>query len=349
MRSLDEVLEVLAVPGVDHDDVGDYLAGALEARRRRIRHGIVGTLAAAVVLITGFAVVSKDSSHGDDVVADRMPSEERETTTSSSTTPTDTAVVAAETSTSVAVSTTLPHVTTTTLRPGGNVSLGGPPIGPLLPAPVTSTSTTVSDQPPSAAVVALNTQPVVGEVAMFRIAWSDPDLPAGTEPSISLQTGDPAVVTPASATATGACSPGEARTGIVDRGTRFSRAGTYAVSVLVSACGQTALATTTVTVGEPAAGRSVVITSASSALNPEQGSLAYSEDPADPSSWVAVPPRDPTLDLWHDGYPATVIVLDPTLAATMRLQFGSCSLEAPFDLGTVAPGATARIHVPGTC
>ena len=347
MRSLDEVLEVLAVPGVDHDDVCDYLAGALEARRRRIRHSIVGALAAAAVLIAGFAVVSRDSSHGDDVVADRMPSEERETTTSSSTTPIDTAVVAAETSTSVAVSTSLPYVTTT-IRPGGNVSLGGPPIAPL-PAPVTSTTTTMADQPPQAAIIALSTQPVVGDVATFRIAWSDPDLPAGTEPSVYLQTGDPAVVTPASATATGACSPGEARTGVVDRATRFSRAGTYTVSVLVSACGQTALATTTVTVGEPAAGRSVVITSASSELKPEQGSLAYSETPGDPSSWVAVPPRDPTLDLWHDGYPATVIVLDPTMAATMRLQFGSCSLEAPFDLSTVAPGATARIHVPGTC
>jgi hypothetical protein len=195
----------------------------------------------------------------------------------------------------------------------------------------------------------VNTDPTVGEPATFRVVWSDPDLPAEVQPSIVLQPGDPAVAGTNVAGESASCVGGQPRSGTVDAATRYTRAGTYTVSAVVSACGRSMVATTSVTVKAPATGRAVVVTTADPSMHPESANVAFSSDPGDPAGWLPFPPRDPSLRLFHDGYPATVVVLDPTSVGTMRLQFGSTSLCGPVDLTAVPADVTARVNVTAAC
>jgi hypothetical protein len=343
MRTLQEVLDALAVPGADHDAVVDYLAGSLKVRRRH-RTVMAATAAAAVMIVGGVALAATDRSPDDEIVADRKASEPRRSTTTSS--PPDPAGVAAQTSTSVATTTSLPFVPTTTTIELPRVPSNAP--APFA-VPPTTTTTTVADRPLTATLELVNTTPTVGEPATFRVVWSDPDLPADIQPSVVLQPGDPAVAGTNVAVESASCVGGQPRSGTVDAATRYTRAGTYTVSAVVSACGQSMVATTSVMVKPPATGRAVVVTTADPSMHPESANVAFSSDPGDPAGWLPFPPRDPSLRLFHDGYPATVVVLDPTSVGTMRLQFGSTSLCGPVDLTVVPADVTARVSVTTAC
>jgi hypothetical protein len=142
---------------------------------------------------------------------------------------------------------------------------------------------------------------------------------------------------------------GVPRSGTLDTSTRYSRAGSYTVTAVVSACGRSQVVSTTVTVRAPATGRAVVLTTSDPAVHPESANVAFNTDPSDPSGWLPFPPRDPSLRLYHDGSPATVVVLDPSSAGTVRLQFGSSSLCGPVDLSQVQQDVTARVTVSTAC
>jgi hypothetical protein len=297
------------------------------------------------MVVAGVAVVAADSPRDDEIVADRKASDPRRGATT--TTALDQAAVAAETSTTLATTTSLPFVSTTT-----TVALPRRSSSPAAPFVVatTSTSTTVADRPMTATLAPVNTNPTVGEPATFRIVWSDPDLPSDAQPSISLQPGDPAIGGANVGVESASCAGGgQPRSGTAEAATRYSRAGTYTVSAVVSVCGRSLVATTSITVQPPATGRAVVVTTSDPSLHPESANVAFSSDPGDPGAWLPFPPRDPSLRLYHDGYPATVVVLDAASVGTLRLQFGSTSLCGPVDL-TSAPGdVTARVSVTAAC
>lgn len=343
MRTLQDVLDALSVPGVDHTAATDYLTGVMRVRRRRRASLAVGAGALTLALLTGLAL--SRGSDGDDVVADRLPSAERESTTTTTSEPEDDDLsVAAQTSTSMVTTTTLPFVPTTVRPASPRPATPRPAAPPISPNPVITTS--VPDRPPVAVLELLTPTATVGEVVRFELVWGDSDMPTEMEPSVSFQTGDPAVTANPATAAEAECGAGGPRLGRIEHATRFTRAGTYAVSAVVTTCGKAGVATASVTVADPPSGRSVVVTTGDQTLRPETAKLSYS---VEESQWVALPERDPSVDVWHDGSPATVVLLDPGAKGTMRLEFGSCVLDSPFDLSTVPEGATARVHVEGAC
>jgi hypothetical protein len=344
MRTLQQVLDALAVPGTDHGGVVDYLEGSLKARRRT--RGLLGATVAAALLVGGVAVAAADGPSGDEVVADRKASEPRRSTTTEPTTTT----TAAATETTIATTTSLPFVPTTIAVPRSTQPEQFTPVMPI-PAPAPTTTTTVADRPMTATMALVGSSPMVGDVATFRISWSDPDLPPGVEPMVSLQSGDPAIAGDGTGADATTCATGtQPRAGTVDVGTRYTRAGSYTVNAVVSACGHSLIASTTVTVGSPSSKRAVVVTTSDPALHPETAAkVAFSSDPGDPNGWFPSTPRDPSVRLYHDGAPATVIMLDPSAKGTVKLEFGSKSLCGTVDLTQTKPDETARVSATTPC
>lgn len=343
MRTLQEVLDALAVPGTDHDAVVDYLSGSLRVRRRHRK--VLTAAAVGVLLVAGVAFAVVDSAPEDEIVADRKASEPRRSTTT--TAAGQGAAAEATTTTLVATTSSLPFVSTTSVPPSYRSSSPTAPFVVPLPS---STTTTMADRPLSATLEAVTASPTVGEVVAFKVVWSDPDLPADVQPTVSLQSGDPAVSGEAVGAESAVCAAGgQPRSGTLDAATRYSRSGSYTVSAVVSACGRSLVVSTDVTVGAPANRRAVVVTTSDPVLHPEAANVAFSTDPADPAGWLPFPPRDPSLRLYHDGSPATVVVLDASATGTVRLQFGSSSLCGPVDLPAVPPEVTARVSVSTAC
>lgn len=345
MRTLDQLLGELAVPGVDPAAVSEYVVGGLNAHRRNRRFA-AGAAALLVVLGGGTALAFTGGTTPDEVVADRKAAKSVEGSSTDVTEPT-TPAVAGETTASTPPP-SAPIVTTTTLRlpvaAPGRLSYNAPaapvpvePVAPPASTDTTTSSTTVPDQPLQATIAMVTPSVAVGDVVHVTVNWTDPDLPADAQPVATFSFGDPNVGAAASDTAASAtCTGGGSRSGVLDGWARYTAPGARTVTVAVSSCGRILNLTAPVTVtpamvdGQP--GRPVVLQVAPGGIDPESAMATW--QPQDGGAPKDLPERQPgvTLRSGTGQVPSTVIVLPKGSKGTVRLTSGTSCLQQQVDL-----------------
>lgn len=318
------VVAGLAVAGLDLA-TARAVVDARARRRVRARRGMLAGGAAVALLGVVIALIPRDRP--DDVIADAGT-----TTTTGYTSST----VPPETVPGTTAAPVTSAVTTTTTRP------------PSTTSPVTTTTTpptTLAPNQPLTASLASPTAVPVGKVVTLEIKWSDADLGDPTGPRATAVWGDVNVTAPISAETRPPCdAPGAPGSGSLPLQFRYSRAGTYNVTVQIRTCdgvgafaeNQTFTTTVTVNDAKDAQGvtlRGVVLKGPSGGPSPDGSTLTYTA-----TAGAEQAPREavPILGLIStvDGTPVTVAVVGPDFVGSVRAkQAGVCAI------GLIRPGS----------
>ena len=310
------VLAGLAVPGLDLDEAR-HLVGVRAARRLRRRRAVLGGAAAFVAV--GLAVVLWPQADPQEINADG----DREVVTTTTTPP---ATVPAPVETTVVVTTVAPTTTA---------------------APVVTTVPTTTVPPNrtmtvTATLRGTNGVATAGEAVVLDVAWSDPDLPAGTPVDVVATFGDPLVTRPIVAAGAPPCdAPGPGASGTRQLPFRYATAGQLTIQVEVTACGGTGaygeLKTVQVPVDvrAPAAGRRVVVVGGGDGRDPDAAEIIAGTE------IVAQRSVPDLVQVLPDGTTrATVATNSDAFAGDLYLRWGtppdaSCQVTGPPPL---APG-----------
>lgn len=356
-----ELLDELAVPGVDIDRAAARIAAARAGRQRRRRARLSGVAAVVLLLGASVGVLVTASGGGDELVADADEPVELTTTSTTTTaaardeqptTVVEPGDLVAEPDvepppTSVAPADTLP---TTTAAP------------PFAPTPVAPAPT--MPQPPSdplfARVVASTDSVVAGEHLSVELAWLDGDH-VGGPPQIRIDWGDPLLQPTLIGPETLDCRGHARPSGAVEAAdVRFASPGRRTVRAEVAACdGPDGTAHRTVTEavvdvaaptldGQPA--RTVVAHLPPGSIAPGAlDSAIASFMPDDGGARTALGQRRPTLGQKAADGPATVLVVPAGQPGRLELLWPARQCAAAADVTGSPAGSALLVPLVLTC